>query len=368
MVWNLAALSKNTEVYNPFYSYISVPYINTAYENPWAKYFASNAEENSKVTAVKQVNTYDAMAQLNAMQEAEKSGKTTSVEEGKDADKKAKAQKKLAKLSKALQKNDSFKLTQKHIDALNMLKNNPDLAGLNKMAKEKIDSVSNQNAFLLSKVMLTQNQQDLTADNILSVVNDVKQMFTQLQKDWQKIASSLIKAGAYSEAMMKVDNSDKKEKYKSKAYELVLSMPDAFRNKAEAQAVEQELEELEAQETENDGEISENDNDLEGNCPEVNVEQSSESNPFAIADENKTPQVEETDAAEYDLEEDDDAVDDTAELSQAPAEEKDDELEDLKKEVKKELKKQKQGNKTNTNFVELYNKAKVESLNSVLFS
>ena len=379
MVWHLAALPKVNETsYSGQDSYVSAPAAKV-YENPWTKYFSSS--ENSSVQPVKQVNTYDAMAQLNALNEAEKAQKpeTSSAQNSKETEKKEKAQKKLSKLSEALQNNKSFEMNQKHNDALNMIENNPDLASLAKPIKEKLASVFNQSAFLQSKVLLTQSQSDLTADKILGVVNEVKQMFAQLQKDWQKITSGLIKTGAYSEAMMKVDDDEKKDKYKAKAYEIVASMPDAFRNKQEAQEVEQELEDLDAAKDAQDME-DETISSLE--TAAIDFANPSEANPFAIASEKETSaSAQNTDAgeksaieAENDTEEADEAeeTDASAELPAAQEDEKDDELESLKKEVKDELKlqaeKKKNKNNNENNYYQDYLKAKVESLNSVLFA
>jgi hypothetical protein len=344
------------------YQYSSNPVAHTQTENPWVAYFnKTNSQQKS------QVSTSDAISQLNAMHEQEQVNgeKKLSPEEAKEAKKKADAQKKLAKLTEQLEKNSVVNITQKHINALNMINDCSQLQHLVPVLNEKILGAANQSSFMLNKLALAQMKGDMDSSQILKVVEEVKKTYEELKQNWKKISKGVIKTGAYAEAYVKVDDDKKKEKYEKEANKIVASLPDAFKNESEAAAIESEIEELNKSKESDTNEASlEAENlsgeDVSAQVEDVPVETTQEPenpNPFASSDK-ESEDVEE--------ESNDDSADLNANSSEKDKTSEDDpEIKDLKKEVQEELKKQEQ-NPTSVNPFAEYEKKKIKENKSIL--
>ena len=292
--------------------------VSTNKANMWDVYKADGAKD------VENLSTVDAMAKLNAI---------NNPEDVKEAQKKAKAMEKMAKLSKTMQDKNFLNLTQKHMDAFKLLDVNPALSGLTGELYEKLIGITSQNVYLIQKLELS-SMQDLSADEINKICNDISKAAKELEKDAKKIRAGILKAGAYSEAMMKIDDPEKKAKYEKLANETVKSLPDAFKNKAEAAEVQDRLEELnggEDVEEQAEDEISEN-NDLpeSDELGEVGDFQS----PF-LYDDDGTLLIEKFEQPGYD------AVAEAKENDKAEKD-ADKELKKIKDEYKKDLKEQKE--------------------------
>lgn len=299
--------------------------VSTNKANMWDVYKADGAKD------VENLSTVDAMAKLNAI---------NNPEDVKEAQKKAKAMEKMAKLSKTMQDKNFLNLTQKHMDAFKLLDVNPALSGLTGELYEKLIGITSQNVYLIQKLELS-SMQDLSADEINKICNDISKAAKELEKDAKKIRAGILKAGAYSEAMMKIDDPEKKAKYEKLANETVKSLPDAFKNKAEAAEVQDRLEELnggEDVEEQAEDEISEN-NDLpeSDELGEVGDFQS----PF-LYDDDGTLLIEKFEAENT-------AEDNAGEISETSGDENsniddnsDNELKKIRDEYKKDLKEQKE--------------------------
>lgn len=305
-------------------SFATAP-VNTNKANMWDVYKADGAKD------VENLSTVDAMAKLNAI---------NNPKDVKEAQKKAKAMEKMAKLSKTMQDKNFLNLTQKHMDAFKLLDVNPALSGLTGELYEKLIGITSQNVYLIQKLELS-SMQDLSADEINKICNDISKAAKELEKDAKKIRAGILKAGAYSEAMMKIDDPEKKAKYEKLANETVKSLPDAFKNKAEAAEVQDRLEELnggEDVEEQAEDEISEN-NDLpeSDELGEVGDFQS----PF-LYDDDGTLLIEKFEAENT-------AEDNAGEISETSGDENsniddnsDNELKKIRDEYKKDLKEQKE--------------------------
>lgn len=364
--WEIQKL--NGSAVNP-YQYSSNPAIQSQSqnENPWVNYFNSNNSQQKT-----QVSTYDAIAQLNAMNEQQqvKGGKKLSPEEVKEAQKKAKAQKKLGQLAEQLQNNKELALTDKHIAALNMIQDCSPLMHLSDTLKQKIKGAISQSIFLIQKVTLTQMKGDMDASEILKVIDEVKQADKQLKQDWKKISSGIIKTGAYAEAYMKVDDEEKKEKYEQKAKDIVANLPDAHKNKAQESALEEEMGQvLKEQNSETEDVSGEETSTIDAiNAVDAEVapaETVSDANPFADTTDSKEPEVDASENNEDVSAESDNTTLSSAKSSENPETEEDSELKDLKEEVQKELKKQEQNPNSANPFAE-YEKKKAKENKSVL--
>lgn len=364
--WEIQKL--NASAVNP-YQYGTNPAIQPQRqsENPWVTYFNSNNSQQKT-----QVNTYDAMAQLNAMNEQQhvNGKKNLSPEEVKEAQKKAKAQKKLAQLSEQLQNDKELSLTDKHIDALNMIQDCSPLMHLNDTLKQKIEGVFSQSIFLIQKVTLAQMQGDMGSSEIMKVIEDIKKAEKQLKQDWKKISIGIIKTGGYVEAYMKVDNEEKKEKYEQKAKEIVANLPDAFKNKNDTTAVKEEMQQL----------MQEQNSDTE-NVTDTNVSIDSTNSDDVLANDtapmednelNTLGSVSGNENSSVDSEENNEDLDESESLTSSGAKssdnkdvDEDSELKDLQDEVRKELKKQAQNPNSTNPFAE-YEKRKAKENKSIL--
>lgn len=214
--------------------YATAPASNNV-KNLWDGYAETKGSDTAKMS------TIDAMATLNAVNKTENT---------KDVQKKSKAMERMAKLSEAMQNKDFLKLTQKHSDALELLKANPALSGHVKTLEEKLQGITAQSVYFIQKLELSSGQ-DLSADEINKICSEITNSAKKLEKDAQTIKMGILKAGAYSEAMMKIDDPEKKAKYEKLANETVSNLPDAFKNKAEAFEVREQL----LNESEDDAEI-----------------------------------------------------------------------------------------------------------------
>lgn len=288
--------------------------VNTNKANMWDVYKADGAKD------VKNISTVDAMAKLNAV------NKTQDV-------KKAKAMEKMSKLSKSMQNKDFLNLTQKHMNAFKLLDANPALSGLADTLNEKLSGINAQNLYIIQKLELS-SVQDLSADEINKICNDISKAAKDLEQDAKKIKTGLLKAGAYSEAMMKIDDPEKKAKYEKLANETVKNLPDAFKNKEEAAEVQDQLDELygeEDVEEQSMDEIEENNDFTEADgLGEVGDFQS----PF-LYDEDGSLLIEKFEQSDYEPE---------AEAIENDKAEKDaeKELQKIRDEYKKDLKEQKE--------------------------
>ena len=357
--WEIQKL--NSFAVNP-YQYTSNPVAQTQTENPWVAYFNQNNSQQKP-----QVSTSEAISQLNAMHEQEQvnGGKKLSPEEAKEAKKKADAQKKLAKLAQQVEKNNVVNITQKHIDALRMIKDCSQLQHLGQELNEKILGAADQSSFILNKLTLAQMNGNMDSSQILKVVEDVKKSYEELKQDWKKISNGVIKTGAYAEAYVKVDDDKKKEKYEEKAIEIVASLPDAFKNESEAAAVESEIEELNKEKASDTNEPSSEVENVSGEdvstvVEDVPVQESQEAespNPFASSDKETEGSDKESNV--------DTSTSNAGSSEKSEKIEEDSEIKELKKEVQKELKKQEQ-NPTSVNPFAEYEKQKAKEKKSIL--
>ncbi len=288
--------------------------VKTNKANMWDVYKADGAKE------VKNISTVDAMAELNAINKPQDT-------------KKIKAMEKMAKLSKSMQNKNFLNLTQKHMNAFKLLDANPALSGLVGKLDEKLIGITSQNVYLIQKLELS-SMQDLSADEINKICNDISKAAKDLEQDAKKIRAGILKAGAYSEAMMKIDDPDKKAKYEKLANETVQNLPDAFKNKAEAAEVQDQLDELNGEdgvEEQSADEFEENNDFSEADeLGEVGDFQS----PF-LYDEDGSLLIEKFEQPDYNPE---------AEAKENDKAEKDadKELKKIKDEYKKDLKEQKE--------------------------
>lgn len=336
-------------------------------ENPWVTYFNSNnTQQKSKV------NTYDAIAQLNAMNEQGKvdGKKQLTPEEVKEAKAKAKAQKKLGQLSEQLQNDNEISVTEKHIDALNMIQDCSPLMHLSDTLKQKIKGAVSQSIFLIQKVTLAQMKADMDSSEILKVIDEVKQANKQLKQDWKKISSGIIKTGAYAEAYMKVDDEEKKEKYEQKAKDIVANLPDAHKSKAQQSALREEMDQvIKEQNSETEDVSGDEGSTIEtvdtAEAEVAPVETTSDANPFADTTDSKESEIEISENDEDTSVESDNTTSSGTKSSNKPEIEEDPELKDLKDEVQKELKKQRE-NQNNTNPFAEYERKKAQENKSVL--
>jgi len=354
MVWGISS-NLAAGYYNP-YQYTASP-VRASELNPWSKYFASYSQSGTN----DDIKPYDAIAQLNELQNQQKTDETKSKKTNNTAEtkRKEKAKKKLAKFSQNMQKDNSMSITKKHANAMTMILRNPQLTHLVSAIEGKIVAKTMQEVYLIQKAEVSQ-QQDLTADELENLVSSLQQKLSQLKNDWKKISSGIMKAGAYSEAMMRVDNDDKKSEYAQLAENVVAGMPDAFKDKEDMKHVKEAQEELMNEAPQDDeiliAETSEN-ADLQastGEAPAAAITADSAATGDEVTETADAEETEGTDkAAEAEDAEDTENEDkaDNNEVSKSnnneTSAEDDKEIEKIKKEVLAEMEKQKYTRRNN---------------------
>jgi hypothetical protein len=184
----------------------------------------------------------------------------------------------------------------------------------------------------------------------------------QLSKNAQKILSGLVKIGAYSEAMLLVNDDTKKEKYRDIAVSIESTLPDVSKLDIQSGAGSSTENEIEsAYDTENStdetNETTSAGND--NNVPELNTS-GSDDNPFAMT--NITSETSDNTISSSDSTVDDTSDDNSETADKTEKTDSDDtkELSQLKDEVKDEQKKHKAKNYLTDSFGNI--------LSSVLFS
>jgi hypothetical protein len=263
------------------------------------------------------------------MQNAKKSDEAKKVEKEK---------KKMSKLLQKMQKEDVIKMTKKQGNAMKLIKANPDLAFLYDGIVTKLSAVLAQSNNLLGTIIESLGS-DLTSDRLNSINSSVTKAREQLAKNCQKILSGITKIGAYSEAMMQVDDKKKKDKYQNAAITITESLPDVSKNELKLSSSSISTENIEDAEETRDENV------------EISQENSTDKeNPFASQTNNDKQQVTENNTEDKTSKSED--IDDESSESnvnnssnQETKDEKDSEVENLKQEVKEEIKKQKTGRK-----------------------
>jgi hypothetical protein len=183
----------------------------------WNGYFASNKKSGK-------VSTIEAIEQLNKMKESE-SVQKTNPKDVEEASKKTVATNKLNKLFKIIQNQDFLKITEKHQNAIKILKANPATGALEKAFSNKLEAVNSRSMNLLETLSEALSS-DFDAAKINEIAKVAKEATEKLMKDSQKILAGLIKAGAYAEAMLRVNSKEKKNEYENLANEVVEGLPD----------------------------------------------------------------------------------------------------------------------------------------------
>jgi hypothetical protein len=340
-------LSFNTEKATSYQSsYTSNPFATKVNSNNtlWNGYFTTDNEKSSKMT------TAEGIEKLNSMKK--------NTEQAKEAKKVEQEKKKMSKLLQKMQKENAIKMTKKQSNALQLIKANPDLAFLHDGIITKLNAVLAQSANLLSTVIESLDS-DLTSDKLNSINSSVTKAREQLVKDGQKILSGIVKIGAYSEAMLQVDDKKKKDKYQNAAITIAGNLPDVSKQEVKLSSSSNSVEDIE------------NNEETDSENIEISQENSTDTiNPFASQTDNDEQQVtenvtEDKTSKSEDVEDTDDTDDELSDnvsnsTKQESKDEKDSEVETLKQEVKDELKKQKTGRK-------IIKDANDKILSSVLF-
>jgi hypothetical protein len=333
-------LSFNTEKSIPYQNgYTSNPFTANVNSNNnlWNGYFTTDNEKSPKMT------TAEGIEKLISMKK--------NTEQAKEAKKIEQEKKKMSKLLQKMQKEKAIEMTKKQSNALNLIKSNPDLAFLYDGIVTKLSAVLAQSNNLLSTVIESLDS-DSTSDKLNSINTSVTKAREQLVKDGQKILSGIVKIGAYSEAMLLVEDDKKKDKYRNSAINIAQSLPDVSKKELKLSSSSNYVENIEEPEDEN---IKTFQDDTADN-----------NKLFALQSNNdeieKTENISEEDNSKTNNQNDNDSEisDNSNSSKQEIKDENDFETEQVKKEVEEELKKQKSGKKV---LIGADNKA----LKSVLF-
>jgi hypothetical protein len=325
--------------------------------NPFATKIVSNCWDGYSMnrTPVK-ISTAEAIQKLNSIQNKDKANETNETK------KVSKAKKKMSKLLQKLQKENVIVMTKKHKNSMKLIKANPDLSYLYDTVASKLCALTDQNINLINTVA-NSLEENLTSDNINSLISNVTKAREQLVKDGQKILSGVVKMGAYSEAMMLVDDDKKKDKYQKAAINIAGSLPDVNNKGLIVSSASNSVENLDDTEREDEKAETSQENTVDNNPFDTN-------NLFAFQlSSNEHEKID--DISENDNSKTDDLNDEKSEISdnnnssnqevQDEKGEKDSEIAQVKKEVEEEIKKQKSGKK-------VLKDANNEVLESVLFA
>lgn len=327
----------------------------TVQTNMWGKYFTA-LNQKKQTTAT---NPYDSMAKLNNYYNSQNMNAVKSAEEIETQDidetQEVQAQKpvdpkigiakgKLGKLTTALSKSDFPKVTQKLDNSIKLLLANPELSYLAAGFKEKLGAAAEKFSNLISKGMDSLSDDNLNASELNQLIDKIKDESKQLQSDWKKVISGYTKAGAYSEAMLLVNNDKNKNKYKEGALEAVADLPD-FRveqNSAKSAAS--------ADETDNNQDVETNpdnstDNELitDDFAQDINIETDTNisdisANPFET--DTKVSEEAPVQTEDIDTELEESADNDVDGSSDSDSDTNDNEINKLKDKVKEDLKKE----------------------------
>jgi hypothetical protein len=186
--------------------------------NLWDNYSTTNTKRDEKV------KSSEAITYLNNIQNKENAQKVT-PKNAEEITKKTVATKKLDDLFKKLQKKEYVQITEKHQSAIKLLQENPALSALKDSILAKLGAVGERSLGLLEALSQARCE-DLNSTKINSVIRVVKDASEQLMKDAQEILAGLVKVGAYSEAMLRVNSDDKKHKYEEMARKIAEGLPD----------------------------------------------------------------------------------------------------------------------------------------------